>query len=504
MSTRLFFGFFFCTLLFFTSCEKDDNIDVSNQENKEKINSFGTSIYELEDNDKFSNALKGILDNGSLKSRSAESFGIRVDSSYVQVLDVREKGFKTYTMLMQTGRGTQESFSNLVIKTFNDSENVEAYVFQYLPDEPMQYYEPDQSYTFGGTANISFVDTGFPNETMSQTCITINITMCENTANGVGTGPLHFPGPNCKDRSKFVNFPFNNCFGVPEYNPGNPVAPGENLNNCLREDCRGGGSGTSINESDIPTEPVFVTVQTFIQNPSQETTNWWNFYTPEQAEDREDKKDQIADFLNNNKEPGQIMATQEAQDLAEEMIAADNDGSLISIKPFVKYPEGSNYESQYPNLTDYLKNDLPDLSEDDLIVDALEQYGSLSEQQIEDALKWGNESSTTIEIIDSNYMPFGAYGCYRVCGTGPNTIVISSALADALENNSTISKDALNFFVGLIIMHEITHMGDFLYNGDMYSGEEGNDFEMKVTGTQMQDPNDAEEVYQGYLLNQEN
>jgi len=97
-------------------------------------------------------------------------------------------------------------------------------------------------------------------------------------------------------------------------------------------------------------------------------------------------------------------------------------------------------------------------------------------------------------------MPFGAYGCYRACGFGVNTIVISSALADALENNSTISEDALNFFVGLIIMHEITHMGDFLYNGDMYEGEEGNDFEFAVTGTTMTDPNDSEEVYQGYLL----
>lgn len=190
----------------------------------------------------------------------------------------------------------------------------------------------------------------------------------------------------------------------------------------------------------------------------------------------------------------------EAMELANEVVEAVVSGKLVSAFPFVKYPEGSNYTVQYPNLTNYLKNEFPKLADDSLIVDALEQYGSFSKQQIRDALKWGNNSSTTIEILDSSLMPFGAYGCYRVCGFGVNTIVISSALADALENNTTISENALSFFVGLIIMHEITHMGDFLYNGDMYEGEEGNDFEFTVTGTLMQDPTDAENVYQGYLL----
>jgi len=77
-------------------------------------------------------------------------------------------------------------------------------------------------------------------------------------------------------------------------------------------------------------------------------------------------------------------------------------------------------------------------------------------------------------------------------------------LANEMEDNSSISSDALNFFVAITVLHEITHMGDYLYNGNMYEGEEGNDFELYVTGTQQLDPEDANEILQGYLLKKQN
>lgn len=75
---------------------------------------------------------------------------------------------------------------------------------------------------------------------------------------------------------------------------------------------------------------------------------------------------------------------QERIDFAMDIIDAGMDGTLITVSPFVKYPPGSNYASQYPELTNYLKNEFPQLINDDLIVNALIQYGSLSEQQIKD------------------------------------------------------------------------------------------------------------------------
>lgn len=51
-----------------------------------------------------------------------------------------------------------------------------------------------------------------------------------------------------------------------------------------------------------------------------------------------------------------------------------------------------------------------------------------------------------------------------------------------MEDNSSISSDALNFFGAIAILHEITHLGDYLYNGNMYEGEEGLLFENDVYG----------------------
>lgn len=43
-----------------------------------------------------------------------------------------------------------------------------------------------------------------------------------------------------------------------------------------------------------------------------------------------------------------------------------------------------------------------------------------------------------------------------------------------------------------------------LYNGDMYEGEEGNEFELDVIGDYMLNPNNSSEYYQGYKLKKRN
>ncbi len=175
------------------------------------------------------------------------------------------------------------------------------------------------------------------------------------------------------------------------------------------------------------------------------------------------------------------------------------DGYVLSFSPFFKYPPNSNYAAQYPKLTEYLKNQLPNLANEELIVDALKQYGSLTEQQIKDALTWGQ--GPIIEIVDMNCC-LGSFG--PNFGFDSNTLIISTELANVLENNITISNDALNFFIGVVILHEFTHFGDFHFNGNMYEGEEGSDFELYVSGTTQQDPVNANSVYQGYLLRRKN
>ncbi|MDY7395718.1 hypothetical protein UMM65_10725 [Aureibaculum sp. 2210JD6-5] len=54
-----------------------------------------------------------------------------------------------------------------------------------------------------------------------------------------------------------------------------------------------------------------------------------------------------------------------------EIVEAGVNGTLISVAPFFKYPEGSNYASQYPKLTEYLKNKMPNIKDIPLIVNTI-------------------------------------------------------------------------------------------------------------------------------------
>ena len=307
-------------VVFLFSCEKEDDQEVSVQENDSALKSFHTSVYQLESNAKFSKALKGILGESSLQGRGngEGSFGIEVDSSYVKI--IKGKGFDTYTMQIKNKSQSNLSFSNLVVKLYQDSENDEAYVFDYLSDEPMSYYEPHQSYTFSGATLVSYVNTGYPNQTLSQDCFIMSITVCWHARVGNGTGPLHIAGSKCQTSEHMMTFATENCIGLPEYNPGNEP-PNDYVNPCLREDCGGGGS-IPQEEIDIPTEPVLVTAHNYFRNPSQELNDLWIFVLDNTI------KNDIIDFLNDNKEPGQVDATPEAEAFAEEAIKAlkDNDG----------------------------------------------------------------------------------------------------------------------------------------------------------------------------------
>tara|TARA_R110002012_G_scaffold283090_2_gene473120 strand:- start:67402 stop:68739 length:1338 start_codon:yes stop_codon:yes gene_type:complete len=297
------------------------------------------------------------------------------------------------------------------------------------------------------------------------------------TGGGNGAGPTS-PGGNTGSNPPGNTGNPNNTSNGPNTIPDNPF------------------TYSNVNTAASQRSKTFYRMQL---NPEQRA--WYSSQPPE-------IKDAIGDFLESqiNIDGFNSAATQYPQEDVDYVIGIINsgiDGSLVSASPFVKYPNdlSTQYKQQYPKLTAYLSMELPELSNDNLIINALNQYGSLNNEQINNALKWGNDSSVTIMIID---MPccWGAYG--PQFGYDENIILLSTELAAELESNSTISEDALNFFVGIVILHEVTHLGDYLYNGDMYDGEEGNDFELDVIGDYMLNPNNSSEYYQGYKLKKRN
>lgn len=78
------------------------------------------------------------------------------------------------------------------------------------------------------------------------------------------------------------------------------------------------------------------------------------------------------------------------------------------------------------------------------------------------------------------------------------------------RSDITIDKNALQVFVALVVLHELTHYGDFNFNGDMYRStfdnwdNEGYDFDMHIIGEELNDANDATLRYQQFLFKKQN
>ncbi|WP_162623300.1 hypothetical protein [Confluentibacter sediminis] len=169
----------------------------------------------------------------------------------------------------------------------------------------------------------------------------------------------------------------------------------------------------------------------------------------------------------------------EAKAFGNEIVDSGVDNTLVTAFPFVKYPPNSNYATQYPKLTEYLKNQLPTINGNSTIINAIKKYTNLTTTEIEDHLKWGNGPTIRIEQLGSPYGKFKK-------STDPNSLYLDIDLVNQLENTTPNSNlaNAFAFLIGVTILHEYVHYGDYNYNGDawQYPQEEGLLFENDVYG----------------------
>ncbi|WP_394906736.1 hypothetical protein [uncultured Mesonia sp.] len=168
----------------------------------------------------------------------------------------------------------------------------------------------------------------------------------------------------------------------------------------------------------------------------------------------------------------------------------------------MKYPEGSDYANEFPHFTNFLKNELVDIADDQTIVDALKQWGSVTEEQIIDALTWGNGPYIKLSYLSSIHTIMGRFNGLPTSHpegfAGPDTIELNywtiEDIEDKLENGGPFDAKVYKFFIAIVILHEYTHYGDFHYNGNMYhetGTETGWEFEKEIIGTQIDYDNDG-------------
>lgn len=198
------------------------------------------------------------------------------------------------------------------------------------------------------------------------------------------------------------------------------------------------------------------------------------------------ERDELYDFLLDNNVSNGCNDSGPARELALQATIEWASGlSVINFAPLIKYPVNSNYENQYPRLTEYLKNQLPTVANIPKITNAIHEFTQLPLTQIQNDLQW-NEGPI-VEIIQlDNYKPgeTDANTAGYFDKSTPDRVYLDIDYVNLVENE-TSDPDALLFWIGTTVLHEYVHYGDFS-NGFDYEGEEGRLFEIQVYGTNVQ------------------
>lgn len=201
---------------------------------------------------------------------------------------------------------------------------------------------------------------------------------------------------------------------------------------------------------------------------------WINSYV-----NRETVKDMVS-YLNRERN------SSAAKERVDDIIESDIDRDAISAFPFVKYPEDktAQYRRDYPKLTEYLENQLPKISDNPIIVNAFKQYTNMTDAQVRETLTWGDGPEIKIEQLNNDSRGNPIAGKF----IEPDILKIDIDMVNLLENAESGSEfsEKLLFAIGVTILHEAVHFGDFTYNNDFWKGndecldEEGWLFEQEV------------------------
>lgn len=190
---------------------------------------------------------------------------------------------------------------------------------------------------------------------------------------------------------------------------------------------------------------------------------------------------EINSLLNNELTTDELIYLFNNKVLADEIHASILNKTLVTAFPLVKYPLGSKYSKLYPKLTEYLKNQLPKIADNQFIVDKLVLYGDLNETQVKNRLKWGQ--GPTIEIVQLGVDSNGNELHAKFNGNNPDTIFLDIDLVNDLENSNDGSEyaDGLTFLVGVSVLHEFVHYSEYT-DETWNSPESGNLFEIATYG----------------------
>jgi RHS repeat-associated protein len=173
-------------------------------------------------------------------------------------------------------------------------------------------------------------------------------------------------------------------------------------------------------------------------------------------------------------------------DISRYSFAGNNPNMFVDYEGMFKFPAGSTFETDYPLLTNYLKNNIAEILNSPEIMSALSTYGQLTSAEVKAALVWGEGPTIKITELESRNGRF-------ISNIHSDELLLNKEIVDNLEKALAENKQANLLLVTSTILHEFTHYGDD-QDGSDYPGEEGTEFEKAVFGDDIDCVADAQDV----------
>jgi hypothetical protein len=139
----------------------------------------------------------------------------------------------------------------------------------------------------------------------------------------------------------------------------------------------------------------------------------------------------------------------------------------------------------FPQLTSYLRRDMPLLIGNSIITDNLRRFGSMDLAQVRSALMWDTEPLVTVTDLSSGQCGVPqADGCTRdTTHIEVDDDIVAEFEANPQTNLRTTAFGRRVFLTGVCLLHEMCHWGNFVNGAAEPAGTDaGTQFENVVYG----------------------
>ena len=196
-------------LLALFSCELEEEVLQKNNY-RENIKIRNSTFDALLNEQHFVNAISKLSKSKPAQSKTVmeAEYGFTILPDQVKVLEHKGKTF--YTFQIKREVQNPDYFENLVIDTDSIGQT-DAYLFKYLPTEPLAPSEEHDSFHFKGAVHITPITYNIAIAEKELHCVTATVMMCDQSWSGSGSTTPHVATQYCNNPNHLTEVTTTTC-----------------------------------------------------------------------------------------------------------------------------------------------------------------------------------------------------------------------------------------------------------------------------------------------------